>query len=107
MFLRGAICSLDRSAIYANRHYLADFRKESPDLLAATAVDGISGPTIIGDVRILEGAVVDASAKVGPNVTIGSGARVGAGSRVKDSILLDGVIIGVSCDRCGWLLSCS
>ena len=38
--------------------------------------------------------MVDSSATVGPNVTIGPGARVGPGARIKDSILLDGVVVG-------------
>jgi len=82
------------SAIYANRHYLAGFKEDCPELLATATGGGISAPTIIGDVRIHEGAVVDSSATVGPNVTIGPGARVGPGARIKDSILLDGVVVG-------------
>jgi mannose-1-phosphate guanylyltransferase len=80
------------SAVYANRHYLAMHRKESPRLLATSGADG-SGPTIIGDVWIDPSASIHPTAKLGPNVSIGPNVKIGAGTRIRDAIVLDNVVI--------------
>ena len=82
------------SAIYANRHYLSSYRETDPSVLCKNVGGGVSGPTIVGDVRVHATASIDPTAKLGPNVSIGPGVRIGEGSRVRDSILLDGVAVG-------------
>lgn len=52
------------------------------------------GPTISGDVWIHSSADIHPTAKLGPNVSIGIGAKIGPGARIRDSIILDRVVVG-------------
>jgi len=76
------------AAIYANRHYLQLYRDKHPERLTENSKN------IIGDVYIHPNAVVHETAVLGPNVSIASGAVIGAGVRLRDSLVLDGAIIG-------------
>lgn len=73
------------SAIYANRHYLDLYRRQSPQRLAQN-FEG--GPNIIGDVYIHHTASVHPTATLGPNVSIGKGVIIGPGVRIRESIVL-------------------
>ena len=56
------LCS---SAIYANRLYLSLLNERQPGLLAARQSDeSVTGPSIIGDVRVHPTAHVDPTATV-------------------------------------------
>lgn len=102
------------SAIYANRHYLETYRRLHPESLHSLARNtgtfsqrGCSivffsvttpylegGPTITGDVWIHSSADIHPTAKLGPNVSIGINTKIGPGARIKDSIILDRVVVG-------------
>lgn len=73
------------SAIYANRHYLALYKKKHPDYLASSNKTVCH---IIGDVYIHPTATVHPSAVLGPNVSIGMDTVIGSGVRIKESIVL-------------------
>jgi len=79
------------SAIYANRHYLALYRRQAE---ARLACGGPDSPTIMGDVFIHATAEVHPTAVLGPNVSVGRGVRIGAGARVRESILLGNSTVG-------------
>lgn len=79
------------TAIYANRQYLASYRKHQIGRLAKNVEGELQ---IEGDVTIHPTAVVHPSAKIGPNVTIGKNCIIGPGARVRQSIVLDGAEIG-------------
>ncbi|RZF48749.1 hypothetical protein LSTR_LSTR013833 [Laodelphax striatellus] len=77
------------SAIYANRHYLQLYKSLNPELLK-TDTDAKTLP----DVYIHPTAFVHATAVLGPNVTIAANATIGPGARIKESIVLEGAVIG-------------
>ncbi|CAD5124617.1 DgyrCDS12886 [Dimorphilus gyrociliatus] len=79
------------AAVFANRHYLSIYHRTHPERLAKL---GPNQPNIIGDVFIHATARVDPTATLGPNVTIGSGVTIGAGVRVRETLILDGAIVG-------------
>ena len=88
------------SALPANRLYLAHARRNGT-LPASSQVTFPSSPLecqgsveIKGDVYIHPSAAVDPSSKLGPNVSVGALVVIGPGVRVKDSILLEGVVVG-------------
>lgn len=82
------------AAIYANRHYLAIYKRTHPDRLAVNAE---RKPKIIGDVFVHPTAQVHPTAVLGPNVTIGRNAVVGEGVRVRESIVLEGATLRDHC----------
>eukprot|EP00035_Acanthoeca_spectabilis_P005848 m.118067 g.118067 ORF g.118067 m.118067 type:complete len:462 (+) comp13221_c0_seq4:2876-4261(+) len=82
------------SAIYANRHYLETYRRLHPESLHSLARNTEGGPTITGDVWIHSSADIHPTAKLGPNVSIGINTKIGPGARIKDSIILDRVVVG-------------
>ncbi|XP_053987243.1 mannose-1-phosphate guanyltransferase alpha-A [Hylaeus anthracinus] len=73
------------SAIYANRHYLALYKKTHLNRLSPTTSELCH---IIGDVYIHPSATVDSTAVLGPNVSIGPNAIIARGVRIKESIIL-------------------
>jgi len=79
------------SAIYANRQYLASYKKHNPTRLSKSLKNGAE---IKGDVFIHPSASIHPTAKIGPNVTIGENCIIGSGARVRESIVLDGAEIG-------------
>lgn len=75
------------SAIYANRQYLKQYKKN-------VEYDGSNQKChIIGHVYIHPNAIIDSSAVIGPNVTIMEHVNIGPGVRVRESILLESVVI--------------
>lgn len=78
------------AAIYANRHYLAIYRRTHRERLA---VNGEGKPKVTGDVFIHPTAQVHPTAVLGPNVTIGRNVIVGEGVRVRESIILEGATL--------------
>ena len=74
------------SVIAVNRLYLGLLHGQTRSPLAKTENQG---PEIVGDVVIHPTAIVDSSAKIGPNVSIAAGCRIGKGCRVRDAIILD------------------
>ncbi|TVR35483.1 MAG: NDP-sugar synthase [Nitriliruptor sp.] len=57
-------------------------------------IEVASSAEIRGPVSLLPGTSIAAGATVGPHVVIGSGSRVGRGTSIRDSLLLDGCMIG-------------
>lgn len=88
------------SAIYANRQYLKQYQRND------TYNGNERSCEIIGDVYIHPTAVIDPSAVIGPNVTIMEHVVVGPGVRLRDSIILQNVVINshsfVLCSIVGW-----
>ncbi|XP_057304863.1 mannose-1-phosphate guanyltransferase alpha-A-like [Hydractinia symbiolongicarpus] len=82
------------SAIFANRQYLASYKKDNFIQLAENS-DGTA--EIVGDVYIHPSAIVDPTAKIGPNVSIGSNCVIGPGARVRESIVLDNAELRENC----------
>lgn len=60
-----------------------------------------SGPQFIAPVHLDGDAIVDPSARIGPDVVLGKGCRVGAHATIRRSVLWDNVIVedGVSIDE--------
>lgn len=58
----------------------------------ATALRG--HPGVIPPVHVAADVVVDASAKLGPNVVLGRGCSIGAGAAVRESVLWERVSVG-------------
>ena len=102
------------AAIYANRHYLAMYRKTHPEWLASPRLvrrnylrsmsrDALvlnsanEFPDIVGDVYIHPSARIHPTAKLGPNVSVGKNAVIGPGCRVRESVVLDGATLGDNC----------
>lgn len=88
------------AAIYANRHYLALYRRTNLEQLAerkSATINGCSSSPsscyIQPDVYIHPSASVHPTATLGPNVSIGPDVIVGAGVRIRESIVLDNAII--------------
>ena len=81
------------STVYATRHYLSKYAVSDPARLARSR-DG--GNEISGNVYVHHTAIIKEGAKVGPNVTIGEGTIVHSGARIRDSIILDHVVISES-----------
>jgi mannose-1-phosphate guanylyltransferase len=79
------------SAVPVNAMYLQHFAKTQ---LKELAQNKPGMPEIVGNVYIHPTAIVDASSKIGPNVSIGANVVIGRGCRVKDAILLDQVSVG-------------
>jgi len=63
-----------------------------------------TGPHIKGNVWIHEGAKVDQTALIGPNVFIGEGCEIGPGARIRDSVLLEGTKVEGCCLISGGLI---
>lgn len=82
------------SAIYANKRYLETYKSTASEPLS---VNGPDKPEIVGNVFIHPTAVVDSTAKIGPNVSIGSYCVIGAGARIRESIILDGAELRENC----------
>ncbi|XP_076455642.1 mannose-1-phosphate guanylyltransferase regulatory subunit alpha-A-like isoform X1 [Babylonia areolata] len=78
------------AAIYANRHYLAIYKRTHPERLAT---NGEGRPKVTGDVFIHPTAQVHPTAVLGPNVTIGRNVIVGEGVRLRESIVLEGATL--------------
>jgi NDP-sugar pyrophosphorylase family protein len=83
--------------------YLAAHRDVLSGAMPITVEPGLSGngsdvlrghPGIIPPVHADADVVVDASAKVGPNVVLGKGCSVGAGAIIRESVLWERVSIG-------------
>jgi len=74
------------SAVYASRIMMEMYKKYHPNRLSTDS-------NCEGNVYIHPSAKVHPSAKLGPHVSIGSNVVVEEGARVKNSIILDGVII--------------
>jgi mannose-1-phosphate guanylyltransferase len=51
------------------------------------------GARLVGPALVLDGAVVEAGAEVGPDAVIGRGCRVPRGAVVKDAVLWDGTAL--------------
>ena len=103
------------SAVAANTLYLEYYRREHPERLAPissdkeipasedislspvnhqqTDVSDRRGPIIIGNVYLHPDARIHATAMIGPNVSIGPKVVIEEGVRVRDSIILDRVIV--------------
>ncbi|XP_055853810.1 mannose-1-phosphate guanyltransferase alpha [Episyrphus balteatus] len=86
------------SAIYANRHYLALYKKTHPERLCNAGsknqnADGSLICNIKPDVYIHPTATVHSTATLGPNVSIGPGVTIGPGVRIRESIILDNAVI--------------
>lgn len=82
------------SAIYANRHYLALYKRTHPERLANVGSkrgegDGNLICTVYPDVYVHPSATVHHSAVLGPNVAIGPGVTIGPGVRIRESIILE------------------
>ncbi|XP_057482587.1 uncharacterized protein LOC130769313 [Actinidia eriantha] len=71
--------------------YLAQFRLNSPNLLANG--DGTRSATIVGDVYVHPSAKIHPTAKIGPDVSISANVRIAAGVRLLSCIILDDVDI--------------
>ena len=81
------------STLKASELYLSHFAKTCPSLLQAEGKKEGS-PEIKGTVFMHPSARIDATAKLGPNVSIASGVRVGAGARLMNCVLLLGASVG-------------
>ncbi|OMJ15350.1 Mannose-1-phosphate guanyltransferase alpha-B [Smittium culicis] len=88
------------SAVPANAAYLIQAQKDNESFISQptkpTSIQNEcdrSGPTIVGAVYIHPSAIVDNSAKIGPNVSIHAHVVIGAGARIKNSIVLDHTVI--------------
>lgn len=79
------------SAIYANRHYLALYKKREKVTLKKNQTEQLC--TILPDVFIDQSAVIDSTAVIGPNVSIGPNVKIGAGVRIHESIILAEAVI--------------
>lgn len=99
------------SAIYANRQYLIEYRRNKSSTDNPTQKDAklCISPwecQIIGDVYIHPSALVDSSAVIGPNVSIMENCRIGPGVRIKESIILQNAVVNahslVLCSIVGW-----
>ena len=77
--------------IISQSQYLSYYSKYESDVL--TLPKTIKPEQIIGEVCIHPTAQIHQDAVIGPNVTIGKYALVGAGSRIKNSIVLEDVVI--------------
>ena len=86
-------------------HYLSAHRDILSGTMPLQVEPGISGagatalrghPGIVPPVHAGEDVVVDASAKIGPNVVFGKGCSVGAGVSIADSVLWERVSVGPS-----------
>jgi NDP-sugar pyrophosphorylase family protein len=84
-------------------HYLAAHRDVLSGAMPLALEPGISGsgrevlrghPGVVPPVHADEDVVVDASAKVGPNVVIGRGCSIGANAVVRESVLWERVSVG-------------
>jgi NDP-sugar pyrophosphorylase family protein len=84
-------------------HYLAAHRDVLSGAMPLKLEPGISGPGsqalkghpgITAPVHADEDVVVDASAKVGPNVVLGKGCSIGANATVRESVLWERVSVG-------------
>jgi NDP-sugar pyrophosphorylase family protein len=63
--------------------------------LSGNGIDALRGhPGVIAPVHADADVVVDASAKVGPNVVLGKGCSIGAGAVVRESVLWERVSVG-------------
>jgi NDP-sugar pyrophosphorylase family protein len=83
--------------------YLAAHRDVLSGAMPLTVEPGISGdgsdvlrghPGVIPPVHAAADVVVDASAKIGPNVVLGQGCSIGAGAVVRESVLWERVSVG-------------
>ncbi|ODN03057.1 Mannose-1-phosphate guanyltransferase alpha-B [Orchesella cincta] len=82
------------SAIYANRQYLAMYKRRQPERLAGyNTGKGEGSPRILGDVYIHPSAQVHPSCLIGPNVSIGKNVTIGPGVRIRESIILGDTVI--------------
>ncbi|OLY82152.1 Mannose-1-phosphate guanyltransferase alpha-B [Smittium mucronatum] len=88
------------SAVPANAEYLIQAQSQKQSFIATptrrTSIQSIEpnqGPIIVGAVYIHPSAVIDNSAKIGPNVSIHAHVSVGAGARIKNSIVLDHTVV--------------
>jgi mannose-1-phosphate guanylyltransferase len=84
-------------------HYLAAHRDVLSGAMPLALEPGISGsgrdalrghPGVVPPVHADEDVVVDASAKVGPNVVLGRGCSIGANAVVRESVLWERVSVG-------------
>ncbi|MBV8339219.1 MAG: NDP-sugar synthase [Candidatus Eremiobacteraeota bacterium] len=84
-------------------NYLAAHRDVLSGAMPLTVEPGISGnggealkghPGVVPPVHADEDVVVDASAKVGPNVVLGRGCSIGANAVVRESVLWERVSVG-------------
>jgi mannose-1-phosphate guanylyltransferase len=84
-------------------HYLAAHRDVLSGAMPLALEPGISGrgggalkghPGVAPPVHVDEDVVVDASAKVGPNVVLGRGCSIGANAVVRESVLWERVSVG-------------
>jgi mannose-1-phosphate guanylyltransferase len=84
-------------------HYLAAHRDVLSGAMPLAMEPGLSGagadalkghPGLTLPVHADEDVVIDASAKVGPNVVLGHGCSIGPGASVRESVLWDGVSVG-------------
>ncbi len=83
--------------------YLAAHRDVLSGAMPLTIEPGISGdggdalrghPGVIPPVHADDDVVVDASAKIGPNVVLGKGCSIGSGAIVRESVLWERVSVG-------------
>src|SRR5579871_6166 len=83
--------------------YLAAHRDVLSGTMPLTIEPGISGdgsdalrghPGVIPPVHADDDVVVDASAKIGPNVVLGKGCSIGSGAIVRESVLWERVSVG-------------
>ncbi|OMJ18077.1 putative mannose-1-phosphate guanyltransferase [Smittium culicis] len=88
------------SAVPANAAYLIQAQKDNESFISQPTKPASiqnerdrSGPIIVGAVYIHPSAIVDNSAKIGPNVSIHAHVVIGAGARIKNSIVLDHTVI--------------
>ncbi|XP_075216156.1 GDP-mannose pyrophosphorylase A [Lycorma delicatula] len=77
------------SAIYANRHYLQLYRTKKPERL-----ENHTKAFIIPNVSIHPTATVHPTAVLGPNVSVSANAVIGPGVRIRESIVLQGAVVG-------------
>ena len=84
-------------------HYLSAHRDILSGAMPLKVEPGISGPGgaallghpgIVPPVHADEDVVVDASAKIGPNVVFGKGCSIGAGVVIRESVLWERVSVG-------------